>query len=159
MQSLVIAIQVTVEYFYDAVYFLTSRFTLQFNSMDSCDSFYAFKCRQDLKEEIQNDRKSYDSKINEILGKHLSRIQHKMISNFSCKFQYVLGGNQKIVLIYKSSCLKVTLTTQSHLNVLVQEPRAVYLKWMSTSGNEFEERKMFLVCENLILKKNPLSQC
>ena len=74
MQSLVIAIQVTVEYFYNAVYFSTSRFTLQFNSMDSCDSFYVFKCRQDLKEEIQNDRKSYDSKINEILGKHLSRI-------------------------------------------------------------------------------------
>ena len=35
---------------------------------------------------------------------------------------------------------------------LVQEPRAVYLKWMSTSGNEFEERKRFVVCENLILK-------
>ena len=30
---------------------------------------------------------------------------------------------------------------------------AVYLKWMSTSGNEFEERKMLVVCENLILKK------
>ena len=42
--------------------------------------------------------------------------------------------------------------------MLGQEPRAVYLKWMSTPGNEFETRKTCVVCENLILKKNPLSQ-
>ena len=35
---------------------------------------------------------------------------------------------------------------------VAQEPRAFYLKWMSTSGNEFVESKIFVECENQNLK-------
>ena len=55
---------------------------------------------------------------------------------------------------------RITLSSKLHLSTavrfptsVVQEPRAVCLKWMSTSGNKFEERKMCVACENLILKK------
>ena len=37
--------------------------------------------------------------------------------------------------------------------MIVQEPRAFYLKWMSTSGNEFAESKICVECENQNLKK------
>ena len=45
-----------------------------------------------------------------------------------------------------------------YLFILVKEPIAFYLKWMSTSGNEFVESKVFLVCENLFFFLNPHSQ-
>jgi len=35
---------------------------------------------------------------------------------------------------------------------VAQEPMAFYLKWMSTFGKEFVERKVVTVCENLFLK-------
>ena len=47
----------------------------------------------------------------------------------------------------------VSERVQMSVHCLVQESMTVFFKWMSTSGNEFEKKKMVVLCENLILKK------
>ena len=87
----------------------------------------------------------------------ISNLQTSSTEPHCRRLEYTVYAFEKWILNHQK---RITLSSKLHLSTavwfptsVVQEPRAVCLKWMSTSGNKFEERKMFVACENLILKK------